>query len=55
MSKSIQHGKKTHDGASDYLPEGLKTGTVQATRAAIDAYLKKRGMTQHPWKRRKTL
>jgi hypothetical protein len=55
MSKSIQHGKKTHDGASDAMPEGLKTGTVGSTRAAIDAYLKKRGMTQHPWKRRKSL
>jgi hypothetical protein len=55
MSKSIQHGKKTHDGASDAMPEGLKTGTVKATRSAIDAYLKKRGMEQHPWKRRKSI
>jgi hypothetical protein len=55
MSKSIQHGKKTHDGASDAMPPSLKTGTVQATRAAIDAYLAKRGMNRHPWKRRKTI
>jgi hypothetical protein len=56
MNRSIQTKMRrvsAHQQDGDAMPETLKIGDIKATRAAIDAYLDKRGLHYHTWKRKK--
>jgi hypothetical protein len=56
MNRSIQSKMRrasAYEQDGDAMPETLRTGAVNATRAAIDAYAKKRGLNTNPWKRKK--
>lgn len=55
MNRSIQTKMRrvsAHQQDGDAMPESLKVGDIKSTINAIDAYLKKRGLDRHPFKRR---
>lgn len=56
MNRSIQSKMRrasAYEQDGDAMPETLKTGDIKSTREAINAYMNKRGLNVHPWRRKK--